>query len=150
MICPHIPVTAPTRTARRFGLFMRYSSLMYWCLLSVGLLAQNPASLMQRQGMLSDMYAALQPAVHFLGFVLLTFLVLSGSWRLSRRSMLLLIALYAAMTELLQGLIPSRTPEWGDFFQDLSGMAVGMACWWIAAWAARRLFPAAPAGSTVA
>ncbi len=135
-----------SRAARRFGIVMRYSSLVYWCVLSLGLLTRNPTGAIHRNWFLSDMYSAVQPAVHFLGFMLLTALVLSGSWSVSRRMLLVLIALYAGLTELLQGLIPNRTPEWVDFGQDLAGMAVGFTIWWIACRAVRLVLGTAPTG----
>ncbi|MGE0610389.1 MAG: VanZ family protein [Pirellulales bacterium] len=139
-----------TLVVRRFGLIMRYSSLFYWCLLSLGLLTSNPSAAIQRSGFLQQTYHTVQPAVHFLGFMLLTCLVMAGTWSVSRRVLLISIAVYAGLTELLQGLIPSRTPEWADFWQDLAGMAVGLAIWWIACRATRLLLRAAPGGSPAA
>lgn len=125
--------SAIKRPRSRFGIVMRYTSLCYWSVLTFGLLARNPIGLLRGHSAFSHAYAAIEPAVHFLTFALLTLLVLSGSWSVSRRLMLGVIVAYAAMTEMLQGLVPGRTPEWSDLLQNLAGMAAGLAIWWAAA-----------------
>jgi VanZ family protein len=37
---------------------------------------------------------------------------------------------YAVATELLQTLVPPRTPELKDFIEDVLGLAAGAAIWW--------------------
>lgn len=74
----------------------------------------------------------LEAVVHLLSFTLLAFLAMAARWPGAVWGVVLLLAAYAAGTELLQGLVSGRTPEWGDWFQDVVGIAVGVAlhrCW---------------------
>ena len=73
------------------------------------------------------------PAAHLVSFLLLAVLALLPRWPLPRWGIALLLAIYGGMTEIIQGFVPPRTPEWEDWFQDLAGLALGVACCWVAA-----------------
>ena len=42
------------------------------------------------------------------------------------------LAAYAVGTEMLQGCVPTRTPEVADCVQDLAGILIGGAIYWFA------------------
>jgi len=93
----------------------------------------------------------LMPWAHLLGFLTLAALALSVRWPAPRWSVVLMLVLYAGMTEIAQGFVPKRTGEWKDWFMDLAGIAVGTAICWTAALltgaivkARRRRCPATP------
>lgn len=76
------------------------------------------------------------PIVHLLCFTLLGFLASLIPWRRSRWTLLALLMLYGALTEIVQYFIPQRTAEWGDLLQDVLGLIAGMTAasiflaWW--------------------
>jgi len=75
--------------------------------------------------------------VHFTCFTVLTLLVLAARL-LRRRGVLLgLLAAYAVIVELLQGLVSPRTVELRDLVENLLGLAAGATL----AWTLRRYLP---------
>ena len=91
-------------------------------------------------GELPGFLHALMPAAHFLSFLVLAVLALSTRWPAPRWAVLVLMAAYGGMTEILQGFVPFRTPDWMDWFQDLAGIGVGAGlCWTAAMIAGRRM-----------
>ena len=77
------------------------------------------------------------PVAHLLSFSVLAVLALMARWPVPRWAIVVLMAAYGGMTEIVQGFFPPRTPEWLDWLQDLAGIAVGAALCWIVALAAR-------------
>lgn len=76
------------------------------------------------------------PVTHLLFFFVLGFLASLIPWRRSRITLLVLLMLYGALTEVVQMFIPERSAEWLDLGQDVLGLAGGMATasifleWW--------------------
>jgi len=73
-------------------------------------------------------------SLHFLAYLTLVFLlwfVVSGirrvDWRRSRPWLVLLtLAVYGIIDEILQGLVPGRSPDVMDFVADMTGVLTGM------------------------
>jgi hypothetical protein len=76
---------------------------------------------------------------HTLAFSVLAVLALSVRWPAPRWLVIVLLAGYGGLTEIVQGFLPPRTPKWADWCQDLLGIAIGATLCWIAA----RVFHAA-------
>jgi VanZ family protein len=73
------------------------------------------------------------PVVHLVSFAVLAILALMARWPIPRWGIALVLVVYAGMTEMVQGVMPPRKAEWGDWIQDLAGIVVGVAiCWGIA------------------
>jgi hypothetical protein len=109
---------------------MRTLCIGYMVFLTMLLLSADPARMICMSSGLPWLLQTLLPAAHFLSFLVLAILVLSTRWPVPRWGIVLTLMLYAGMTEILQGFFPPRTPEWMDWIQDLSGIAVGTAfCW---------------------
>jgi len=107
----------------------RLASTVYLAVLTVLLLVPDPAALLgidQTPGTSSGR------GVHFLFFTLLGFLVCASRWPVGRRLLVGLLVAYAVGTEALQALIPLRSAELADLLENLLGLAVGAAIWWIA------------------
>ena len=55
-------------------------------------------------------------------------------WPVPRWAVAVLLVLYAGITEIAQSFLPWRMSEWGDWIQDVAGIAVGaVLCWGVAA-----------------
>jgi len=73
-------------------------------------------------------------SLHFLAYLTLVFLLwfaVSGirrvSWRISRPWLVLLtLVIYGIIDEILQGLVPGRSPDVMDFVADMTGALTGM------------------------
>jgi VanZ family protein len=112
---------------------LRCACLAYVACLTLLLFWKNPADLIGYHSGLPSLLRQLMPAAHLVSFSLLAVLALMPRWPLPRWSIVLMLAVYGGMTEVIQGFIPPRTPEWQDWFQDICGLAVGVACCWAAA-----------------
>ena len=126
-------------------------SLIYLVFMTLLLLSSDPAGLIGMHGRLLPVLQWLMPAAHLLSFLTLAVLVLGSRWPAPRWIMVLILVFYGGMTELAQYLVPTRTPEWQDWFMDLAGIAIGATiCWTVATFtgalmrARRRRCPAAP------
>ena len=109
---------------------IRAIAIAYLVLITALLLSANPAQLVRWQGWLASLAKTLMPWAHLLSFSTLAVLTLSARWPAPRWSVVLLLVVYAGLTELAQFLVPRRTGEWKDWFMDLAGVAVGVAvCW---------------------
>ncbi|MBX3414970.1 MAG: VanZ family protein [Pirellulales bacterium] len=109
----------------------RTISLIYLAFLTLLLVVRNPLDWFGQQELIVSAFRMLGFIVHFATFVVLAFLMLMARWPLSNATLLGLLAVYAGFTELIQGPIPNRSPEWGDFLQDLGGLAVGTILWFV-------------------
>jgi len=116
---------------------MRTCCLAYGSLLTAALLGQNPLGWLHGQPTLVQTYRFTEPLMHFGCFVMLTLACLLARWAVPRRITLMLLAIYAMATELLQGLVPGRTPEVADLLQNLGGIGVGL----VLAWAVSKALP---------
>jgi hypothetical protein len=112
---------------------MRIVCICYFIFLTLLLLTSDPARLIGMQGGLPWILQAMLPLAHTISFLVLAMLALMTRWPVPRWSIVLILAAYAGMTEIIQGYVPHRTPELMDWFQDLVGIAVGAACCWAAA-----------------
>ena len=124
---------------------MRMCCVGYGSLLTAALLGQNPLRWLQGQPALVQTYHFTEPLMHFGCFVLLTVACLLARWSAPRRVTLMMLAIYAMATELLQSLVPGRTPEFVDLLQNFSGIGVGLILAWMImkALPSRRAVPAA-------
>jgi hypothetical protein len=113
--------------------FLRVVCIGYVVFLTLLLLTADPARVIGVRGDLPWLLRKLLPEAHSIGFLVLAVLALAPRWPLPRWCIVLLLAIYGGMTEIVQGFVPSRTPEWLDWFQDLGGIAAGAAfCWLVA------------------
>lgn len=110
----------------------RTISLVYLAFLTLLLVVRNPLDWFGQQELIVTAFQLVGFIVHFVTFVILAFLMLMARWPLQNTVLIGLLAVYAAFTELIQGPIPNRCPQWGDFIQDLGGLAVGAVLWLIA------------------
>jgi hypothetical protein len=109
------------------------SFLLYLVLLTAGLLLSNPFALAgSGQGWLREFYDAyLEGMGHFLGFFVLGVLASASRWPAKFGTRMMLLGAYAVATEVLQNLVPDRTPELNDLLQNLAGAAVGAVVGWM-------------------
>ena len=112
---------------------MRIACVGYVVFLTLLLLTANPARLIGVRGELPWLLQALMPWAHLLSFAVLVVVMLLARWPVPRWSIVLVLAIYGGATEIIQGFVPPRTPEWMDWFQDLSGVAAGAGLCWIVA-----------------
>jgi VanZ family protein len=111
---------------------MRIAFILYTIYLSILLLSQDPTSWIGAPGDVPRFLAILMPIAHLLSFGVLSLLCFSALWPLPRWSILLFLILYGGMTEIIQGYTPYRHPEWADWLQDIGGIVIGLACFWLA------------------
>lgn len=119
--------------------FLRVVCIGYIVFLTLLLLSPDPSLLIGAHGRLPWLLKMMLPAAHGVSFCLLAVLALTPQWPLSRWSVAGILAIYGGMTELIQGLTATRTPEWGDWFQDLAGIAAGAVLCWSVAMVARAM-----------
>lgn len=123
------PLGTKTRWIRRC-LFVTYTALLIYGLFR----PEGPTSLFKN----SD------KVLHFLAFAGFAFSTRLAFARESAWKVWTLIVLWAPVSETLQHQIqPSRYFSWLDMCANLSGVAIGALCWWIACkvyirWKARR------------
>jgi VanZ family protein len=111
---------------------LRFTCLGYVVFLTLLLLSKDPSMVIGCRGHLPTFLRQLMPAAHLVSFLVLAMLALLPRWPVPRWCIVLMLAAYGGMTEIVQGFIPPRTPEWQDWFQDLGGLALGVAlCWGI-------------------
>jgi hypothetical protein len=109
---------------------LRLVCVGYVVFLTLLLLTGAPSRLIGFEGDLPWALQALLPAAHAISFLVLAVLALTPRWPVPRWGIVLILAIYGGMTEIFQGFLPPRTPEWMDWFQDLGGIAAGTAlCW---------------------
>ena len=109
----------------------------YLIFLTALLLVANPLQWFGMHGNAPGLLRMFMPAAHLLSLLVLAFLALAARWPVPRWAVALLLVLYAGITEIAQGFVPGRTAEWGDWFQDLAGIAAGAVLCWIVATVAR-------------
>ncbi|MDR2115100.1 MAG: VanZ family protein [Planctomycetaceae bacterium] len=63
---------------------------------------------------------------HLITFIVLGFLVELGRRKKNIIFWIFLLILYAFFTEIIQELLPIRSFEWIDIFQDLCGITIGL------------------------
>jgi VanZ family protein len=107
---------------------MRTAFTVYTVYLSILLLSQNPERWIGATSGVTEFLRMLAPLAHVISFSILSFLTFASALPLPRWGLLCLLALYGGVTELIQYSVPHRTPDWVDWFQDLSGIIIGFLC----------------------
>jgi VanZ family protein len=110
---------------------MRITFVVYWLYLSILLFSQHPEHWVGASGNVPELLKLLMPIAHLLSFTVLSLLTFTACLPLPRWGILLSLAIYGGATEIIQGFIPSRSSDWSDFFEDLGGIAIGFACFWL-------------------
>jgi len=100
---------------------------VYLAVLTALLLMRDPVS-SDPTGFLDSLLAVASPVAHLLSFWILATLAFASRPPVRSWVVILSLCMYAAGTELLQGFVSGRTPEWADWFQDLAGVALGAVC----------------------
>jgi hypothetical protein len=103
----------------------------YFVALTLLLLSPNPYRLVAAAPGAVSVLIALNPVAHFISFALLTALTLLAFRSVPQTAVGLGLSGYASLTELVQRCIPPRTAEWGDWFQDLGGIAIVILVGWL-------------------
>lgn len=80
-------------------------------------------------------YKTVEPGLHVGLFAILGFLVCASRWRVHPTIQTGVLVTLAAGSELVQFLLPNRTPRIGCFMQDIVGLAIGTAIWYLAVFA---------------
>ena len=113
---------------------MRIVCIAYFVFLTMLLWTSDPARLIGVHGALPRLLQVLLPVAHLISFMVLAVLALITRWSAPRWAIVVALAVYGGITEIGQNFVPSRTPDWRDWLQDVGGIAVGAAlCWAIAA-----------------
>jgi hypothetical protein len=103
----------------------------YFIVLTLLLLCPNPYRLAAVASGAVGVLTLLEPVAHFVGFAMLTTFTLLAFRSAPQAAVCLGLSGYASLTELLQRLIPPRTAEWGDWFQDIGGIAMVILVGWL-------------------
>jgi hypothetical protein len=103
----------------------------YFAALTLLLLSPNPYRLVASAPGAVNVLSALNPVAHFVSFVFLTTLSLLAFRSASQATVFLGLSGYASLTELVQNCIPPRTAEYGDWFQDIGGIAIVILVGWL-------------------
>lgn len=103
---------------------MKIVFVIYLITLTVLLLSNDPEKIVGVQPLL---WHLLKPAVHLLSFLVLGILAMAARWPLACWLLVLCLLAYASGTELLQGPLSRRTPDWADWFQDVAGILIAVA-----------------------
>jgi VanZ family protein len=80
------------------------------------------------------------PYSHLFSFSVLTVLALAAHAPAPRWVLIAGLIAYGAMTEGLQSLLPPRTAEWADWFQDVAGILAGVVCYYALACLIKRVY----------
>lgn len=112
---------------------IRAACIAYAVLLGLLLVSEDPSRVIGLYGRVPSIFRSLMPAAHVISFTVLAVLALWVRWPMARWGIVLILIVYGGMTEILQGFIPHRTPEWMDWFQDIAGIALGTVFCWIVA-----------------
>lgn len=102
----------------------------YWGLLTVLLLAPNPAAVVGLRRV--PVFPWGDIGIHFTAFTILTLLVHGLRWpkRIGWPVLVVLLA-YGVATESLQWFVPPRTVELLDFTENILGVAAGTGIYWL-------------------
>ncbi len=109
---------------------MKTLCIAYMIALTLLLVASDPFWFLGGESASLSFLSSLVPIAHLLGFGVLALLALAAQWPLPRWTVVLYLLAYSGGTELVQVFVPGRAPEWGDWLQDLAGVALAVAiCW---------------------
>jgi len=121
-----------TQPGSRFPVLLKLLSVGYLIALLWLLLSSRPLEFVPPRPDLVALARLAAPAAHFLSFTLLALSAVAARWSMPRRTLFLVLVAFAVGTELLQGLIPRRTPELVDCLQNLAGILAGGGLCWLA------------------
>ncbi len=102
--------------------------ITYWCLLTVLLLARDPAALVGLDRV--PLFPWGDWGVHFAAFAVLGLLVHVSRWPKGSGWTVPVLLAYALATESLQAFVPPRTVQLADYLENVLGIAAGSAVWW--------------------
>ncbi len=109
---------------------MRGVCLLYLLMLSfVMLFIGNPLKYLGDDPGFVALYEAIEPGLHLGIFAVFAFLVAASRWPLHPVYQASLLVAFAAGTELVQIVLPNRTPRFFCFVQDTGGLVLGAAAW---------------------
>jgi hypothetical protein len=108
-------------------LAVRLVCAAYWSLLTLLLLVPDPLALLGLERIPGPKTGI---GVHFGCFTGLALLVSASRFARQKAVLFGLLAAYAVIVELSQGLVPPRTVELRDLAENLLGLAAGAAVWW--------------------
>ena len=109
---------------------LRFACLAYWAGVTVLLLVPDPLTLLGLEQ--NPWPLSTDRGIHFSLFLTLTLLADMCRWAIPPRWFFGLLVVYAIAVELLQALVPPRTVEALDLLENLLGIAVGTAIFWVA------------------
>jgi VanZ family protein len=112
-------------------LLMRLLFGGYFVYLTLLLLTPNPFRLVPSSSRITHLLELISPWAHSISFALLTVFALLAFRAFATSAIVLGLSAYATLTELLQRLIPFRTTEWHDWFQNLGGIVFGILMMWM-------------------
>ncbi len=125
-------------THKRANRIMRRACLLYLFMLSfVMLFIGNPLKYTRDYPRFVELYEAIEPGLHVGIFAVLAFLVVASRWRIHPLYLASLLVVFAAGTELIQMVLPNRTPRFFCFVQDVIGLLLGAAAWGLVVLATR-------------
>ncbi len=119
------------RSGRHGAALLKVLCLAYFAGLLWLLLTSDPMGSLRSRPRLWEVARMGAPAAHFVAFTFLALLALAPRWSVPRWAVVLWLVGCAVGTELLQGLVPQRTPELADCLLDLAGIALGVAIFWL-------------------
>jgi hypothetical protein len=102
----------------------------YLIFLTLLLLTSDPSRLIGFRGDLPWVLRSLMPLAHAVSFTTLAILALVTRWPVPRWIIVLTLVVYGGLTEVFQGFVPHRTPDWADWLQDIAGVVAGVGCCW--------------------
>ena len=108
---------------------LRVACIGYWAAVTVLLLVPDPLALLALQE--NPWPLSSDRGIHFSLFLALTLLVDMCRWAIPPRWVFALLVVYATATEFLQALVPPRTVDPVDLLENLLGVAVGTAIYWV-------------------
>jgi VanZ family protein len=126
-----ISILAPSD--RLLMTLIRLGFLAYFVYLTLLLLTPDPFRLVFGGTKVNHLLVQMYSIAHFICFTILTVFALLACRPWSVWITASLLVAYASGTELLQKLIPPRTAEWQDWFQDLGGIVFGIGIIWVLA-----------------
>ncbi len=104
----------------------RICAVAYGALLTLGLIFRSLVAVVVDETPDTGWMATLVHAGHFVAMMLLGVLVTLSRPPLSRTGLATLLLSYALMMEFLHILLPTRSFEWLDLLQNVSGVLIGM------------------------
>ena len=100
---------------------MRAVCIAYLVFLTLLLLSEDPTRVIGLHGRMPWILQVLMPYAHVLSFAVLAVLALGVRWPVPRWGIVLMMAVYGGLTEILQGFTAHRHPRLADWLQRPGG-----------------------------